>query len=126
MATFGLTDSGSPKTEDFLHKLASGSNLKGLAKYGQMGVNALAAATPKRTGTTAASWDYRIDGGGGTVKIVWFNTNVNQGANIAMLIQYGHGTGTGGWVSGVDYINPALRPVFERIAAELWSEVSNG
>lgn len=127
MAGFSLTDSGSPRTEDFLKNLAAGGDLsKDLDKYGQMGVDALAKATPRLTGTTARSWAYGIDSDGGAARLYWYNTNVNNGEVIALLIQYGHGTGTGGWVSGYDYINPALRPVFDRIAEELWKKVSNG
>lgn len=111
------------KTEDFL-KSANTKGIKSiLSSYGQMGVEALAAATPKRSGKTAASWTYTIEESKGSVSIVWSNTNVNDGVNIAVLIQYGHGTRNGGYVKGIDYINPAMRPVFEKIADGAWKEV---
>lgn len=111
------------KTEDFL-KHADTKGIKSiLSSYGQMGVEALAAATPKRSGKTAASWTYTIEESKGSVSIVWSNTNVNNGVNIAVLIQYGHGTRNGGYVKGIDYINPAMRPVFEKIADGAWKEV---
>lgn len=94
-----------------------------LASYGERGVKALAAATPKDTGKTADSWTYSIEEGKGTVSIVWSNTNVNKGLNIAVLLQYGHGTRNGGYVQGRDYINPALRPLFDEIANKAWEEV---
>jgi hypothetical protein len=97
-----------------------------LGQYGQMGVNALAAATPKDTGETASSWTYRITKSGSGVTIAWYNTNVNGNAVIALLLQYGHGTGTGGYVVGRDYINPATRPVFDQIAEAVWKKVTSG
>lgn len=95
-----------------------------LRKYGEAGVHALAAATPTRTGLTAASWQYEIQHGGGASSIVWTNTNENKGVNIAIILQYGHGTGTGGYVAGIDYINPAIQPVFVQLAEEAWREVT--
>ena len=97
---------------------------KVLRKYGEEGVNALSAATPVDSGKTAASWRYEISGSRGKAQLSWCNDNVNKGANIAILLQYGHGTGTGGYVQGIDYINPALRPVFEGIAEEAWKELT--
>lgn len=96
-----------------------------LDKYGALGVSALANATPVRTGVTAMSWQYRITLKTGGYTIEWFNTNVVNGSPIAILIQYGHGTGTGGYVQGRDYINPAMRPIFDKMAEDLWKEVSN-
>lgn len=96
-----------------------------LGYYGQMGVDALASATPKQSGITAASWSYEISQTKGGCSLSWHNSNVNDGVNIAVIIQYGHGTGTGGYVSGIDYINPALRPVFEKIADDIWKEVTS-
>ena len=96
-----------------------------LNKYGRKGVEALAAATPKRSGKTADSWDYVIEDDGGTAKIVWTNSNVNKGQVIAILIQYGHGTGTGGYVAGTDYINPAIQGIFQQMADEAWREVTS-
>lgn len=92
-------------------------------KYGELGVRALSQATPKRTGKTAASWTYEISHGHGGVRIDWINTNTNKGEVIAVLLQYGHGTGTGGYVVGTDYINPAMRPIFDQIADDAWKEV---
>ena len=91
--------------------------------YGQMGVEALAANTPKRTGKTANSWTYEVDIAGQGVTITWLNTNENKGVNIAIILQYGHGTGTGGYVQGQDYINPAMKPVFDEIAEAVSMEV---
>lgn len=100
-------------------------HLKDLAKYGEMGVEALRKATPKDTGITADSWYYTITEENGKLSIVWNNGNVIDGwCNVALILQYGHGTGTGGWVEGVDYINPALTPVFDKIAKGVWEEVT--
>lgn len=94
-----------------------------LDKYGRAGVAALAAATPTDTGNTAESWYYEIEHRNGSVTLSFFNSNVNEGVPIAIILQYGHGTGTGGWVQGIDYINPALSPVFDKLAADAWREV---
>lgn len=96
-----------------------------LEKYGEEGVAALEAATPVRTGLTAASWGYEIEKSetDGYVSIVWYNTNIQNGVNVAVIIQTGHATRSGGWVRGVDYINPALTPIFEKIAEEASREV---
>ena len=111
------------KAEGFLNNIRTILRNRKLEKYGQMGVDALAAATPKRTGLTAASWIYKIEQGVDSASIIWTNTNRNKGEMIAMLLQYGHGTGTGGYVEGIDYINPALQPVFDKIANDAWEEV---
>lgn len=95
-----------------------------LDKYGRMGVTALASNTPVDTGLTAASWSYVVEKTSGGEKIVFTNSNIQNGQKIAILIQYGHGTGTGGYVVGRDYINPALQPVFQLMAEELWREVT--
>jgi len=94
-----------------------------LRRYGQMGVTALSSATPKDSSLTASSWDFSISYKHGRYTIEWFNTNVNRGVVIAILIQYGHATGTGGYVRPTDYINPAMRPIFEKLADDLWKEV---
>lgn len=112
------------KAEGFLTNLRTSMRNRQLEKYGQMGVDALAAATPKRTGLTASSWTYRIEQTSNTASIIWTNTNRNKGEMIAVLLQYGHGTGTGGYVEGIDYINPALQPVFDKIANDAWEEVT--
>ena len=93
-------------------------------QFGKEGVSALAAATPSRSGLTAKSWNYEVTRKGNNWKITWTNSNVNKGANIAVLIQYGHGTRNGGYVVGRDYINPAIRPIFDKIADKAWKEVT--
>lgn len=93
-------------------------------KYGKLGVEALSAATPVDTGLTASSWRYEIQNDGNNIALSFHNDNVNKGVNIAIILQYGHGTGTGGWVEGRDYINPALQPIFDELASEIWKEVT--
>lgn len=110
-------------TEAFLKKAKNVSIDDILNNYGREGVNALASNTPKLTGKTASSWTYNIEHRSDGVAIVWSNTNVQRGINIAVILQYGHGTGTGGWVEGRDYINPALQPVFEKIARDGWKRI---
>lgn len=95
-----------------------------LKKYGEQGVKALSEATPKDTGKTAASWSYKISNTSKGFKLDWTNSNTNQGVNIALIIQYGHGTSTGAYVQGRDYINPALKPIFDEIANAVWKEVT--
>lgn len=112
------------KMEKFLNKMQRRDYLNTLDKYGQMGVEALAAATPVDTGKTAQSWTYEIERTRDRTTISWLNTNINNGVNIAVILQYGHGTGTGGYVQGRDYINPAMRPVFDDIAEQAWKEVT--
>lgn len=112
------------KTTNFLKRITKLDYKSILSKYGKMGVDALAKATPVDTGLTASSWSYEIveDDGGAT--IYWKNSNVVKGISIAVILQYGHGTGTGGYVEGIDYINPALRSIFEGIADDAWKEVT--
>lgn len=123
---FKITQKGDFKnTERFLSK-AKKLNLQSvLSKYGGQGVAALSAATPMNTGKTASSWDYKVEIQSGRYTLSWFNTNENDGMVIAILIQYGHGTGNGGYVQGYDYINPAMRPIFDQIAENLWKEVTS-
>lgn len=111
-------------TEKFLARMSRGDIFTALEKYGNQGVAALAAATPKESVETANSWTFEIKQSRGGATITWLNTHVNNGSNIAILLQYGHGTGTGGYVQGRDYINPAVRPVFDKIAADVWKEVT--
>lgn len=111
-------------TEKFLKRMSDRSIFDSLSRYGEEGVQALSQATPKDSGDTAQSWVYEIERTSTSYAIIWSNTNVVDGVPIAVLIQVGHGTGTGGYVSGRDYINPALRPVFDRIAASVWKEVT--
>lgn len=117
------TSGNTNNTDKFLERMIKGDLYSGIERYAQEGVNALRAATPKDSGLTAESWTYEIDRSGGKVSIWWSNTNVVSGFNVAIGLQYGHGTGAGGWVQGYDYINPALRPVFDRIANGVWEEV---
>lgn len=94
-----------------------------LDQYGQAGVVALASATPKDSGTTASSWRYEIEQTNGSITISFLNSNINNGVPIAIILQYGHATNNGGWVEGIDYINPAIQPVFEELANKAWKEV---
>lgn len=111
------------KTRKFLKRCSDLDLDDVLNLYGQEGVDALAKATPKDTGKTAASWSYEVAKGRESIVITWKNSNIVDGVPIAVILQYGHGTRNGGYVEGVDYINPAMRPVFERIAARAWGEV---
>lgn len=121
----GVTTSGSfDNTYKFLRRMAKEDSIGNLDSYGERGVRALQAATPKDSGETARSWAYRIVRSRGRVRIEWYNTHEEDGSNIAILLQYGHGTGTGGWVEGRDYINPAMRSIFDKIASDIWKEVS--
>lgn len=95
-----------------------------LEKYGKLGVAELSAATPVDTGLTAASWRYEIEIGEETASLVFHNDNIHKHVNIAIILQYGHGTGTGGWVEGRDYINPAIQPIFDALPEQVWKEVS--
>lgn len=113
------------KTERFLKNAQQSKIQNILQKYGSIGVTALANATPKDSALTASSWDYKINSNSKGYSLEWYNTNENRGVNIAILIQYGHGTGTGGYVPPVDYINPAMKPIFDKIAEDIWKEVSN-
>lgn len=112
------------KTTRFLIEASTIDYRKILNRYGVEGVNALASATPKDSGKTAASWRYRIEKRNKEYGIVFYNTNVQNGVPIAILIQYSHGTGNGGWVQGRDYINPAIQPIFDKIADMAWREVT--
>lgn len=112
------------KVTTYLIKAKKGIRLSDLDKYGKQGVAALSSATPVDTGLTASSWYYKIERSGSTISITFLNSNVQNGVPIAVILQYGHGTGTGGWVQGRDYINPALRPIFDKIADNAWKEVT--
>ena len=114
---------------DFSKTIKSLNNMKNmkinhiLNKYAKEGVNALQSATPVDSGKTANSWGYKIESRKDSYIINWTNSNVNKGVNIAVILQYGHGTRNGGYVAGRDYINPALKPVFDKLANEAWAEV---
>lgn len=112
------------KLTRFLEKAKGAVRLGDLDKYGREGVAALASATPVESGLTANSWYYEIVRQNGSVSINFQNSNIQNGVPIAIILQYGHGTGTGGWVEGRDYINPAIRPIFDRIANDAWKEVT--
>lgn len=111
-------------TEAYLARAKRSEAFNVLNQYGAMGVRALAAATPVDTGLSAQSWTYTVEKRRGRYTIVWRNTNVVNGTPVVILIQYGHGTGTGGWVQGRDFINPTMRPVFDQIADAVWKEVT--
>lgn len=105
-------------------KVQRAINLGLLDRYGREGVAALASATPVDSGETANSWYYEIENKKGSATIRFCNSNINKGVPIAIILQYGHGTGTGGWVQGRDYINPAIRPVFDSLVQSAWREVT--
>jgi hypothetical protein len=124
MAT-GITTSGSfDKTEAFLKKMSSGGIFDQLSRYGEAGRAALAGATPLDSGETANSWTYEIVQDAKSWSIIWGNTHIEDGRPIAVLLQFGHGTRTGGFVEGRDYINPALQGIFDQIATEAWKVVT--
>ena len=112
------------KLSRYLERVKEAAKLGVLDKYGREGVAALSSATPVESGKTASSWYYEIKRQNGSVSITFNNSNINKGVPIAIVLQYGHGTGTGGWVQGRDYINPAIRPIFDRIADDAWKEVT--
>ena len=112
------------KLTRFLEKAKNVVRVGDLDKYGREGVAALASATPVDSGLTASSWYYEIENKNGSVKIQFNNSNIQNGVPIAIILQYGHGTGSGGWVQGRDYINPAIQPIFDRITDEAWREVT--
>lgn len=112
------------KTLSYLHRMASGEHLRALDKFGPIGVRALAQATPKESSLTANSWTYTVESSGTRYKMSWMNTNIHDGAPIAILLQMGHGVRGGGYVQGRDYINPAIRPIFDQMADEMWRVVT--
>jgi len=112
------------KSANYLTKVKNAVRLGDLDKYGREGVKALASATPVDTGLTAASWEYKISRSPNSITISFNNTNIQNGVPIAIILYYGHGTKNGGWVQGRDYIKPAIRPIFDRITASAWEEVT--
>ena len=124
MISFVTTRSGK-RTEDILTKLRSADIYKSLESEASKGVAALASAGPKDSGFASDSWDYVIERSGKSVTITWTNSDVENGFPVAIMLQYGHGTGTGGYVQGQDYINPAMRPIFDRIADQVWKAVTS-
>ena len=112
------------KLTRFLERAKEAVHIGVLDRYGREGVAALASATPIDSGVTANSWYYEVTNENGSARIDFYNSNINEGVPIAIILQYGHGTGTGGWVQGRDYINPAIQPIFDKIANEAWREVT--
>lgn len=112
------------KLTRYFEKARKGVRITNLDKYGREGVAALASATPYDTGLTANSWYYKIERKNGVVSITFHNSNIQNGVPIAIILQYGHGTRNGGWVEGRDYINPAIQPIFDKIANDAWREVT--
>lgn len=112
------------KLTSYLERVKEAARLSILDKYGREGVAALSSATPVDSGETANSWFYKIEHNNGSASITFCNSHINKGVPIAIILQYGHGTGTGGWVEGRDYINPAIQPIFDKIASEAWKEVT--
>lgn len=113
------------KLTRYFEKVKEVARIGDLDKYGRQGVAALESATPKDTGLTSKSWKYEIKQSKGSVSISFYNTNIQNGVPIAILLQYGHGTRNGGWVQGRDYINPAIQPIFDEIAKSAWKEVTS-
>ena len=116
---------GFTKTERFLNRMKRREYLNVLDEFGRDGVQALRNATPVNSGATAEAWDYEIKRTRNYTEIVWTNSNINDGVPIAVILQYGHGTGTGGYVQGRDYINPVIRPIFDKIAEKAWKVVTS-
>lgn len=112
------------KLTRFLERAKNVVKIGDLDKYGREGVAALASATPVDSGLTASSWYYKVEHQNGSASISFYNSNVNKGVPIAIILQYGHGTRNGGWVQGRDYINPAIQPIFDKIAEDAWREVT--
>lgn len=113
------------KVSRYLVKASKAAKIRDLDKYGREGVAALVSATPYETGKTASSWYYEIARSNGVVSINFYNSNIQNGVPIAIILQYGHGTRNGGWVEGRDYINPAIQPIFDKIANDAWREVTS-
>lgn len=113
------------RVKRLLNVTNSGELQRILSKYGEQGAQALKNSTPIMTGETASSWAYDISYRRSAVRIEWYNVNENRGVNIALILQLGHATGTGGWVEGRDYINPAMRPIFDQMINDLWKEVES-
>lgn len=123
---FVMKKVGGNAVEKMLNRIINDhSTYRILSKYGEMGVLALSRATPEDSGETARSWSYEIEKTGSGYSLVWKNSHVNKGVPIAIILQYGHGTRNGGYVQGRDYINPALRPIFDGIAADSWKEMTS-
>lgn len=112
------------KVTRYLINTEKAVKINDLERFGKEGVAALASATPVETGLTANSWYYEIERSKGSATIRFNNSNIQNGVPIAIILQYGHGTKNGGWVQGRDYINPAVQPIFDRLARDAWKEVT--
>lgn len=122
-----MSSSGSfKKTDKALHMMSEGKMFDVLNHYGQLGVTALSSATPRETGETASSWGYELGRARSRYTISFYNTHRENDVLIAVILQYGHGTGTGGYVQGIDYINPVARPLFDKIVNDIWRQVTHG
>lgn len=126
MPRINFETSGSfTKMESFLAKISRGDLFRQLDRFGRMGVAALSHATPSDSGLAASSWDYEIKSTRSSASITWTNSDVENGFPVVVMLQYGYGTGTGGYVAGRDFINPALKPVFDKIAENVWKAVTS-
>lgn len=112
------------KTMKFLERAKTVIHISDFDQYGKAGVEALSSATPVDTGNTAKSWYYKIVNKKGSITITFYNSNIQNGVPIAIILQYGHSTRNGGWVQGRDYINPAIQPIFDKITEAAWKEVT--
>jgi hypothetical protein len=114
------------KTFKFLKAMQEKKFLSNLDKYGERGVQLLSENTPRDTGLTASSWYYKIEDDGETLTLTWYNSNIKKDYfNVALMLQYGHATKNGGWIEGIDYINPALKPLFDEMEKDIWEEVKS-
>lgn len=121
-----VTSSGSFKNlESFLRKTKKLDIMAILRKHGAEGVAALSRATPANSGLAAHSWDFKVSKTKTGCEIVWTNHDIENGFPVVIMLQYGYATGTGGYVEGVDFINPAIRPIFDKIADEVWKAVTS-
>jgi hypothetical protein len=119
------TGGSTKKTQAFLEAMIRQNIFESLSAFGQQGVEALASVTPIETGLTASSWGYEIIDNEGGIRINWTNDHIEDGVNIAVILQYGHSTGNGGYIAGIDYINPSMQPVFDQVIMDLWRRVSS-
>ena len=127
MGIIGVTQSGNTdKLERFLKNMKANTLFDALETFGQEGVNALELATPRDSGVAAGSWYYKITKSPRGASIEWLNSDITvSGTPIVVMLQYGHATGTGGWVQGRDFVNPAMRPVFAKAINEVWKAVQS-
>ena len=113
------------RTIKSLKRMSEADIFASLESYGEKGVSALSAATPQDSGKAATSWSYYVTRSKTSWSIVWTNSNIENGFPVVIGLQYGHGTGTGGWVQGQDFINPAIRPIFDQISQDVWKAVTS-